>query len=102
MIEPSQSLQNIFEFSVGVAKKLTHEYITIEHLAFGMMSDEPTFKLIEQYGADANFIKTNLEHYLKNNLEDIKNTAVDKPKKTHSVERVLNRCFSQVLFSGRQ
>jgi ATP-dependent Clp protease ATP-binding subunit ClpA len=56
MIEPSQSLQNIFEFSVGVAKKLTHEYITIEHLAFGMMSDEPTFKLIEQYGADANFI----------------------------------------------
>jgi len=27
---------------------------------------------------------------------------VDKPKKTHSVERVLNRCFSQVLFSGRQ
>ena len=102
MIEPSQSLQNIFEFSVGVAKKLTHEYITIEHLAFGMMSDEPTFKLIEQYGADANFIKTNLEHYLKNNLEDIKNAAVDKPKKTHSVERVLNRCFSQVLFSGRQ
>jgi ATP-dependent Clp protease ATP-binding subunit ClpA len=67
-----------------------------------MMSDEPTFKLIEQYGADANFIKTNLEHYLKNNLEDIKNAAVEKPKKTHSVERVLNRCFSQVLFSGRQ
>jgi len=102
MIEPSQSLQNIFEFSVGVAKHLTHEYITIEHLAFGMMNDEPTFKLIEQYGADANFIKTNLEHYLKNNLEDIKNAAVEKPKKTHSVERVLNRCFSQVLFSGRQ
>ena len=102
MIEPSQNLQNIFEFSVGVAKQLKHEYITIEHLAFGMMSDEPTFKLIEQYGADANFIKTNLEHYLKNNLKEIENTAVEKPKKTHSVERVLNRCFSQVLFSGRQ
>ena len=25
-----------------------------------------------------------------------------KPKKTNSVERVLNRCFTQVLFSGRQ
>ena len=46
MIEPSQSLQNIFEFSVGVAKQLTHEYITVEHLAFGMMSDESTFKLL--------------------------------------------------------
>ena len=102
MIEPSQSLQNIFDFSVGVAKQLEHEYITIEHLAYGMLCDEPTFKLLENSKADANFIKTNLEHYLKNNLNDIKNDKAEKPKKTHSVERVLNRCFSQVLFSGRQ
>jgi len=102
MIEPSQKLQNIFEFSVGVAKKLGHEYITIEHLAFGIMCDEESYKLIESTGGDSNFIKTNLEHYIRNNLNDIKNEQVAKPKKTHSVERVLNRSFSQVLFSGRQ
>ena len=102
MIEPSQKLQNIFEFSVGVAKKLGHEYITIEHLAFGIMCDEESYKLIENAGGDANFIKTNLEHYIRNNLNDIKNDQITKPKKTHSVERVLNRSFSQVLFSGRQ
>jgi ATP-dependent Clp protease ATP-binding subunit ClpA len=103
MIEPSKSLQEIFEKSVEMAKTLSHEYITIEHIIYGIMEDEDSYKLLESFGADAKFVKTNIEHYLKNNLNDIKTTNVNsKPKKTNSVERVLNRCFTQVLFSGRQ
>jgi ATP-dependent Clp protease ATP-binding subunit ClpA len=103
MIEPSQKLQAVFEHSIVVAKKLGHEYITIEHLIFAIMQDADTYNQISEFGADANFIKTNLEHYLKNNLNDVKSNDPDvRPKKTHSIERVLNRCFSQVLFSGRQ
>ena len=103
MIEPSQRLQTIFENSIKLAKKLGHEYITIEHLVCSIMSDADSYNQIQEFGADANFIKSNLEHYLKNNLNDIKTNDPDsKPKKTHSIERVLNRCFSQVLFSGRQ
>jgi ATP-dependent Clp protease ATP-binding subunit ClpA len=96
-------LQTIFENSIKLAKKLGHEYITIEHLVCSIMSDADSYNQIQEFGADANFIKSNLEHYLKNNLNDIKSNDADvKPKKTHSIERVLNRCFSQVLFSGRQ
>jgi ATP-dependent Clp protease ATP-binding subunit ClpA len=103
MIEPSKSLQEIFEKSIEMAKTLSHEYITIEHIIYGIMDDEDSYKLLESFGADAKFVKTNIEHYLKNNLNDIKTTNANaKPKKTNSVERVLNRCFTQVLFSGRQ
>jgi ATP-dependent Clp protease ATP-binding subunit ClpA len=102
MIEPSQRLQTIFENSIKLAKKLGHEYITIEHLVCSIMHDTDSHNQIQEFGADANFIKSNLEHYLKNNLNDIKSEEDVKPKKTHSIERVLNRCFSQVLFSGRQ
>jgi ATP-dependent Clp protease ATP-binding subunit ClpA len=103
MIEPSQNLQEIFEKSVNVAKGLGHEYITIEHIIFSIMDDEDSYKLLESFGADVAFIKTNIEHYLKNNLNDIKIAGTNnKPKKTNSVERLLNRCFTQVLFSGRQ
>ena len=103
MIEPSDRLQTIFESAIETAKTLQHEYITIEHLVHSIVSDNETAELINSYGADTNFIKTNLDHYLKNNLYDIKtkdDTA--RPKKTNSIERVLNRCFTQVLFSGRQ
>jgi ATP-dependent Clp protease ATP-binding subunit ClpA len=103
MIEPSNNLQAIFENSIKVAKENSHEYITIEHVVYAIMCDSESFKLMESFGADANFIKTNLDHYLKNNMNDIKtNDPNVKPKKTNSVERVLNRCFTQVLFSGRQ
>ena len=91
MIEPSDHLQNIFETSISIAKSLNHEYITIEHIVFGIMSDDESYKILEGFGADAAFIKTNVEHYLKNNLNDIKTTNPNiKPKKTNSVERVLN------------
>ena len=103
MIEPSKHLQDIFENSISLAKGLQHEYITIEHIVFSMISDKETYTLLEGFGADAAFIKTNLDHYLKNSLNDIKTSERNlKPKKTNSVERVLNRCFTQVLFSGRQ
>ena len=103
MIEPSNNLQQIFDSAVNTAKVLKHEYITIEHLIYAIMCDAQSFETIEKFGADANFIKSNLDHYLKNNLNDIKTEEEDnKPKKTTSVERVLNRCFTQVLFSGRQ
>ena len=103
MIEPSKHLQDIFENSISIAKSLNHEYITVEHIVFGIISDSEAYDLLDSFGADSNFIKTNLDHYLKNNLNDIKTTNPNiKPKKTNSVERVLNRCFTQVLFSGRQ
>ena len=103
MIEPSQNLQQIFDNAVSVAKNMQHEYITIEHLVYSIMCDQETYQIIETYGADANFIKTNLDHYIKNNLKEIVISETEyKPKKTSSVERVLNRCFTQVLFSGRQ
>lgn len=102
MIQPSESLQTIFERSIKIAKENNHEYITIEHILYSIMLDDSSYKVIENFGADAEFIKTNLDAFVKNNLDDLKSTIVERPKKTNSVERVLNRCFTQVLFSGRQ
>lgn len=103
MIEPSQSLQNVFEEAVNLARSHNHEYITIEHMVLAIMKDPDSFELIQGFGGDADFIKNNLTHYIKNNLKDIETDQPEtRPKKTNSVERVLNRCFTQVLFSGRQ
>jgi len=102
MIEPSQPLQEVFDNAVEIAKSWQHEFITIEHLVYAIMLHKEAFHALKEFGADAEFIKANLENYLKNNLNDIKTKEEDyKPTKTNAVERVLNRCFTQVLFSGR-
>jgi len=103
MIEPSKNLQNIFDKSITIAKQFEHRFITVEHLVYSIFSDEAASDGLKAYGADVEFIRSNLEHYLKNNLNDIKVEGETNviPKKTNAVERVLNRCFTQVLFSGR-
>jgi len=102
MVEPSDNLKAVFEHSIDLAKTLKHEYLTIEHLLFSMLSEEDFVKCIQGFGGDVDYIKKNLEHYLKNKLTDIVKEDVVKPKKTQAVERVLNRAFTQALFNGRQ
>ena len=102
MVEPSESLKLVFEKSIKDARKLKHEYVTVEHLLFSMLCEETFEKLVEGYGIDPKFVKTNLENHLKNHCEEIMiDNDKHKPKKTQAVERVLNRAFTQVLFSGR-
>ena len=103
MVEPSKELQVVFDKAVNDAKKLQHEYVTLEHILFAMLCSENFVNVLKGFNKDPDFIKSNIEHYLKNKLEDIKIEATNyKPKKTQTVERVLNRAFTQVLFSGRQ
>ena len=102
MVEPSNELQLVFEKAIDVAKKLKHEYLTLEHLLFAMLCEDSFTNCVQGYGSDPEFIKKNLEHYLKTKCNDIINENDVKPRKTQSVERVLNRAFTQVLFNGRQ
>jgi len=103
MLEPSEKLQAVFEKAIDTAQKLHHEYVTLEHLTFAILCDEDVYNSLTEFGANSEYVKTNLEHFLKNNLNDIVNVQnKEKPRRTNSVERVLNRAFTQVLFSGRQ
>ncbi len=102
MVEPSKELQLVFDKSIKDAQKLQHEYVTLEHLLFAMFCEENFVNVTTMFGADVDYIKANLEHHLKTQCDEIKTEATKfKPKKTATVERVLNRAFTQVLFAGR-
>ena len=102
MVEPSAELQAVFDKAIRDAQRLKHEYVTLEHLMFAMMCEEKFYNQLKAFNADVEYLKSNLEHHLKSGLEDIKlETKKFKPKKTQTVERVLNRAFTQVLFAGR-
>ena len=103
MVEPSDNLQAVFEKAIDTAKKLHHEYLTIEHLLYAMLLEETFGNVIAGFGANLDEFKNDLTDYLHNKCQEITITdVVVKPKKTQSVERVLNRAFTQVLFNGRQ
>lgn len=102
MVEPSNELQLVFDKCVKDAQKLQHEYVTAEHLLFAMLCEENFVNSLNLFGADIEYIKSNLEYHLKNNCDDLKvEKSKFKPKKTQTVERIINRAFTQVLFAGR-
>ena len=103
MVEPSDNLQAVFEKAIETAKKLHHEYLTIEHLLFAMLLEDGFTNTVQGYGANVDTLRKSLAEYLEHKCAEITVTdVVVKPKKTQSVERILNRAFTQVLFNGRQ
>ena len=101
MIEPNKDLEQIFEKAVHLASTNKHEYITLEHFLFSLLCNEEFSQLLTQYGTDVQDLKNTVSNYIDNDLKEIVNLDVERPKKTSTIERLLNRTFTQVLFSGR-
>jgi ATP-dependent Clp protease ATP-binding subunit ClpA len=102
MLEPDKDLEKIFEHAVQVASVNNHEYVTLEHFLLSMLNYEPFTKLLEAFGTDVKPFRDDVETYISNELKEITGDNGSKPKKTVGVDRMLNRAFTQVLFSGRQ
>jgi ATP-dependent Clp protease ATP-binding subunit ClpA len=99
MLQTNPEIDHIVSEAVHLAKTLSHEYVTLEHVFLSMIRYEPFRGLITQFGADTDGLDAELEMYL---LQATNLVVTDlEPKKTHSLERVFNRALTQVLFSSR-
>jgi ATP-dependent Clp protease ATP-binding subunit ClpA len=102
MLEPNEQLEGIFEEAIRQAQTAKHEYVTCEHFAMALVCDERFAKTLEEYGTDVTAVKKDLTQYIGNKLQDIVEPNLKvRPKKTQAMERMLNRAFTQTLFSGR-
>ena len=52
MVEPSEGLQLVFDKALGDAKKLKHEYVTLEHMVYAMLCVDNFEKIVDGYGVD--------------------------------------------------
>ncbi len=104
MLEANEGLENIFENAVKEAEKRKHEYVTIEHVLLSLIKDETIGTTLKEYKVDIKLLIKEVEDYLNTKCNDIvsKSTNPVVPRKTASLERLMNRAFTQALFQGRQ
>mgnify|MGYP000408681120 CR=1 FL=1 len=102
MLQPNKDLEQIFESAVNLAGEYNHEYVTLEHFLHSLVTNESFAKLLTSFGADVKTLTKDVTKFIQEDLKEIVNPQVDRPKKTHTVDKVLNRAFTHVLFSGRQ
>ena len=102
MLEPNKELEQIFEDAVILASDNNHEYITLEHFLYCMLGNTVFAETLGTFGANVDDLKRDLESYIAVDLQNIVTNGNVKPRKTSTVDRMLHRAFTQVLFSGRR
>jgi len=104
MLEANEGLGNIFENAVKEAEKRRHEYVTIEHVLLALIKDEGIGTVLHDFKVNVGMLIKDVEDYLDTKCNDIvaKGKEPMTPRKTASLERLMNRAFTQALFQGRQ
>ena len=94
------SVDRVVKTAKEFARTNGYEYITVEHLLLALLHEKSFYKTFNDVGVQTDLLIEELETWIKENTAS--SVLKDDPKKTHSLERVFNRAFTQVLFSGRQ
>jgi len=104
MLEANEGLENIFENAVKEAEKRRHEYVTIEHVLLALIKDRDIGTVLHDFKINVGMLIKDVEDYLDTKCNDIvaKGAEPMTPRKTASLERLMNRAFTQALFQGRQ
>jgi len=102
MFDQNPEIEAIVDKAVEIAMQYNHSFVTVEHLLLSLLRTENFRTMILEFGANWEAIHSELQHIIETRLTDIVVENTGPPKKTHALERVFSRAFTQVLFSGRQ
>jgi len=103
-IHSNPEIENIVNTATTIAKDYNHQYVTLEHLLIALIEFPSFNKLLVEFGVEVEELLRDLYEYI--GKQDYLVVAVSTeelvPQRTHSLERVFNRAFTQVLFSARE
>ena len=101
-MQQSPEIENIIERAIEAAKSRQHAYCTVEHLLLALVMHPPFKKCLNSFNVETDLMISEIEAYL-NGLHAIEAKLPNtQPKRTNTLERVMNRSVTQVLFTGRR
>ena len=103
-MKSNPEIEKIISNACIIAKDYKHGYVTLEHLLIALIEFEQFHTLLLDYGVDVEEILRDLYNYigLQEHLVVVADPETYTPQRTHSLERVFNRAFTQVLFGARE
>lgn len=99
MISPS--LNDIFQKSILFAKQLHHEYLTIEHVFYLLLSSNEGAAIIEACGGDTQKMKDELAAYIKANIETLPQNIEQDPYESVALSRLIDNMVRHIQSAGQ-
>lgn len=97
----TKELEAVLYRAVSEAKRLRHEFVTLEHVLFAMTQDEPTKKLLAAVGVNSKVLQKDIEQYFAENVDALPEGEDQEPMQTPTFQRVLQRAYLHVQSSGK-
>jgi ATP-dependent Clp protease ATP-binding subunit ClpA len=93
----AKELQASFRLALADAKRMHHEYLTLEHLLLALLKDGKTRQVLTACGANIRRLQKRLEDFLEQTVERLPAGVEADPQQTIGVERVLQRAAIHAL-----
>ena len=97
----SQDLAIIIQAVIEEASNSNSEFITVEHLLYGVMHDEYGAKILEGCGCNLSKLEADLKKHFKDEVPSLGNNSANVPQPTPGFQRVLERMLNNVQSAGR-
>ncbi len=94
MISPE--LNDIFEKSILFAKNLRHEYLTIEHVFYYLLSSKEGSSIIESCGGNVIQMREELTAYIQNNIEPLPEDVEQEPYESVALSRLIDNMIKHI------
>ena len=98
-----KSIETILTKALDSASNKSHEYMTIEHITIELLKSKPITKLMKEMGVDTEPVIESLEAFVDSEWSQLtgQNGPKGMPKRTVSVERIIQRGLANAVFTGR-
>ena len=97
----SKELEMALIKAIKEAKHYRHEYVTVEHMLYGLLHDDLARHIIKNCGGDDNTLKERLTRFFHGGMPVLKNGR-SEPSQTVAFNRVLQRAVNHVQSCGKK
>ncbi|MDY0391343.1 ATP-dependent Clp protease ATP-binding subunit ClpA [Desulfobulbus oligotrophicus] len=97
----SKELEIALIKAIKEAKNHRHEYVTVEHMLYGLLHDDLARHIIDKCGGNNETLKERLERFFESGMPVMK-TAEGEPAQTVAFNRVLQRAVNHVQSCGKK
>ncbi|HEV2802703.1 MAG TPA: ATP-dependent Clp protease ATP-binding subunit ClpA [Pyrinomonadaceae bacterium] len=98
----TRELQATLSAAVEEAIERRHEYVTLEHLLFALLSDRTASNIIRNCGGDADALRRDLEKFFDERIEPLADDTSQLPEQTEMFTRILQYAMLQAQGSGQK
>jgi ATP-dependent Clp protease ATP-binding subunit ClpA len=98
----TRELQATLNLAADQAMRRRHEYLTLEHLLYAILSDRTGRDVLTNCGANLEQLRQELEDFLNTKIKSLPKGREQFPEQTSAFERVIERAALNAQASGRQ